>query len=62
VIDNCRSQLDAWSRNTIKGSLGKAFDPTDSRMMDAYQKHRQAADEYWLTHLSDDIQPKFYKS
>ena len=61
VVDNCASQLDAWSRYSIEGSFKRRFDASDRQMTDAFSKHRAASQEYWLTHLSDEIEPSFSK-
>ena len=54
VVSHCSVQLDAWSRDSIALSLKRPFDPTDRQMTDAFAKHREANQKYWLRELSEE--------
>jgi hypothetical protein len=62
VVASCGTRLDAESRDAVSRMFKREFDGRDPEMAERFELRRSAVEDWWLTQLSDEIQPKFYKS
>ena len=61
AVEDCKAQLDKWSRREIEGQFKKPLDATDAKMMAAYREHRAVLQDFWLVRMSNEITPTFYR-
>ena len=59
AVKKCANQFDDWSHGTMAASFKRPLKETDPEMMSAFGKHQAAMQDYWLTELSDEIEPSF---